>query len=67
MVTLYRGAYKTAPRASVLSGLKDSPKPTTKPDGSLLENGAEYLEIDTGKVFRFDAENQKWYEGRSQE
>ena len=40
------------------SGLStDDPKPT-----DINENGAIFYEIDTGKEYRFDAENKTWYE-----
>ena len=38
------------------TGLSTDTKPTD------VQNGASYLEIDTGKVYMFDAENIAWYE-----
>lgn len=57
MFTLYRAAYSDNPRAADFVGLKDD----DKPEGQ--KNGASFQEIDTGKVYRFDEENNKWYEG----
>lgn len=39
-----------------LYGLSGESKPTT------YGNGTKFLEIDTGKIYRFDAENNEWYE-----
>lgn len=39
-------------------GLKDDPKPM----GDDIENGASFLEMDTGKVFKFDKEHKAWLE-----
>lgn len=38
-----------------------------KPSGgnfNLVENGASYIEIDTGRVYRYDKENNRWIEGK---
>lgn len=59
MVTLYRPAMYPNARASKWSGLSTDSKPTD------VENGAEYYAIDTGKIYRYDAENSTWYEGVS--
>lgn len=56
MITLYRPSYYDAPRASSLAGRSIDFKPIT------VENGATYNEIDTGRIYRFDAENKVWYE-----
>lgn len=34
---------------------------TPKPTGAVL-NGREFKEMDTGKVYYYDAENQQWLE-----
>lgn len=57
MITLYKAAYQTAPRASYIVGSSENTKPAD------VENGATYREIDTGKIYRFDVENKVWYEG----
>lgn len=57
MVTLYRAAYQSEPRARDYSGNSDDTKPIED-----VENGSWYTEIDTGKKFRFDKENQVWIE-----
>ena len=61
MVTLYRPAGFDNSRASIWNGLSTDDKPLE------VENGSEYYAIDTGKIYRFDAENQTWYEGASSE
>ena len=33
-----------------------------KPNGGDIENGASFLEMDTGKVFKYDKENKLWRE-----
>lgn len=40
-----------------LRGLSTEDKPTTN-----IPNGSTYTEIDTGKLYMFDAEGQQWYE-----
>lgn len=55
MVTLYRDAYQTENRADEYCGTSTEQKPTKN-----VENGSWFTEIDTGKKYRFDAENQKW-------
>lgn len=57
MFTLYRPANFDNPRASFFIGLSTDEKPMNE------ENGASFKEIDTGKVFRFDKEHKRWYEG----
>lgn len=57
MITLYRAAYQTTPRARDILGRDIDTKPTD------VENGATYREINTGRVYRFDAEHKIWYEG----
>lgn len=57
MITLYRAAYQKATRARDIVGRDIDAKPTD------VENGATYREINTGRVYRFDAENKIWYEG----
>jgi len=44
-----------------LRGLKDDTKPKTIENG-IVENGSSYLEIDTGKLFLYDLENEEWNE-----
>lgn len=33
-----------------------------KPPASKLDNGATFIEIDTSKIYFFDAENKEWLE-----
>ena len=58
MITLYRPSNYSSPRAPSFSGRSIDTKPTD------VENGAVYREIDTGRVYRYDAENKRWYESR---
>lgn len=57
MFTLYRPAYYDNPRAAVLAGLSTDVKPLDQ------KNGASFLVIDEGQIYRFDEENKKWYKG----
>lgn len=58
MITQYRSAYSNAPKAPTFSGRSIDSKPAN------VENGAVYKEIDTGRVYRYDAENNRWHEGK---
>lgn len=58
MITLYRPSYYVSPRAPSFAGRSIDTKPMD------VENGAVYREIDTGRVYRYDAENKRWYEGK---
>ena len=51
MITLYRSAYCGVNRAPYKFGRSIDTKPTD------VENGASYIEIDTGRVYRYDKEN----------
>lgn len=44
-----------------LRGLEDDTKPTTIQNG-IIENGSSFIEIDTGKLFMYDLENETWHE-----
>lgn len=57
MFTLYRPSHCDNPRASAFVGLDSDTKPLDQ------KNGASFEEINTGKVYRFDEENKRWYEG----
>lgn len=56
MITQYRPAYYTAPRAAEYAGRSIDTKPIN------VENGATYDEIDTGRTYMYDAENKLWVE-----
>lgn len=58
MVTQYRSAYNNFYKAPTFSGRSIDTKPVN------IENGAVYKEIDTGRIYRYDAENNHWYEGK---
>lgn len=59
MITQYRPAYYTAPRAASFAGRSIDTKPVD------VANGSTYEEIDTGRIYRFDAENKQWVEGKA--
>lgn len=44
-----------------LRGLSTDEKPTEY-DGYIIDNGSTFIEIDTGKVYMFDLENEEWKE-----
>lgn len=44
-----------------LRGLSTDTKPTTF-NGKDIDNGSEFIEIDTGKIYLFDKENEQWKE-----
>lgn len=56
MITLGRAAYQNEERAPKFQGLSTDEKPV-----DYINNGAYFEEIDTGKIYRFDAENQEWH------
>ena len=59
MITLYRPSGYDSPRASSFAGRSVDDKPLN------VENGSEFKEIDTGRVFRYDKENNLWIEQKS--
>ena len=63
MVTL--GSYETTTQKIVnkmeIYGLADDTKPVSEIDDIPIVNGAKYIEIDTAKVYLYDAENETWY------
>lgn len=44
-----------------LRGLSTDEKPTEM-NGKIVDNGSSYLEIDTGKLYLYDLENERWEE-----
>lgn len=58
MITLYRPAGYVTPRAPEFTGKFIDTKPVR------VANGAVYHELDTGRVYRYDAENNRWMEGK---
>ena len=60
MISNY-GAYSNETAMS-LFGLSTDTKPIDKYKNTILPNGSTYYEIDTGKLFMYDAQNQQWYE-----
>lgn len=59
MITQYRPSYYQSPRASSFAGRSVDDKPLD------VENGSEFKEIDTGRIFRYDKENNLWIEQKS--
>ena len=59
MITQYRPSYYQSTRASSFAGLSVDDKPLN------VENGSTFKEIDTGRVFRYDKENNLWIEWKS--
>ena len=59
MITQYRPSYYQSPRASSFAGCSVDDKPLN------VENGSTFKEIDTGRVFRYDKENNIWIEWKS--
>lgn len=57
MITLYRPAGYVSPRASEFTGKSIDTKPNH------VANGSVYYELDTGRIYRYDAENSRWMEG----
>ena len=51
MITLYRPSGYDSPRSSSIAGRSVDDKPLN------VENGSTFKEIDTGRVFRYDKEN----------
>ena len=59
MITLYRPSGYDSPRASSFAGRSVDDKPLN------VENGSSFKEIDTGRIFRYDKENNLWIEQKS--
>lgn len=56
MISLDRASYQTEPRYAEYVGLSTDEKPVE------VDNGDEFQEIDTGKVYKFDIDAAQWYE-----
>ena len=57
MISLDRASYQTEPRYAEYVGLSTDEKPVES-----VDNGDEFQEIDTGKVYKFDIDTAQWYE-----
>ena len=58
MITIYRENGAIGDKQEVeLRGLSTDTKPTED-----VENGTIFIEIDTGKIYMFDLENEQWVE-----
>lgn len=65
MVSIYKNDnIKLTEEGEVISaelrGLSTDEKPTTLGEDKSLANGSVFIEIDTQKIFFFDAENEEW-------
>lgn len=56
MITLYRASSYSAPTAPSFAGRSIDAKPVN------VRNGARFKEIDTGRTYCYDAENNLWHE-----
>ena len=71
MITIYKtetakvtkGKYfTTEDKGLEFRGLStDDPKPT-EVNGKPVDNGATFIEMDTGKIYLYDQENEQWKE-----
>jgi len=63
MITIYsqKDNDNNDKREVELRGLSTDEKPTVI-KGAVVENGSVFIEIDTGKVYMYDLENQIWEE-----
>ena len=52
---------KNNDREIELRGLSTDTKPT-EVDGKDIQNGTVFIEMDTGKIYFYDLENQEWKE-----
>lgn len=58
MITMYRKEGATFDKQEVeYRGLSTDEKPTEN-----IENGTIFIEIDTGKIYMYDLENEEWKE-----
>lgn len=57
MISLDRASYQVQPRYAEYAGLSTDVKPVES-----IDNGDEFQEIDTGKVYKFDIDTAQWYE-----
>lgn len=64
MITIFRKNQVSTSRNNreiELRGISTDEKPE-KIDGKDIANGTVFIEIDTGKLYMFDAENKQWKE-----
>lgn len=64
MITIFRKNQTSTTgndREIELRGISTDAKPTTI-DGKDIANGTVFIEIDTGKLYMFDKENEQWKE-----
>ena len=58
MITIVKIGGQIAEQISEIRGLSTD----TKPISNEIPNGSEYYEMDTKKLFLYDAENKQWLE-----
>ena len=64
MITIYRredASTKGNEKEYEIRGLSTDTKPTTV-DSNKTSNGTVFIEIDTGKMYLYDQENEQWKE-----
>ena len=62
MITVYKkDGVSNEGQELELRGLSTDEKPTTL-DGANMDNGAVFVEMDTGKIYMYDQENEQWKE-----
>ena len=58
-----KGSAKTSKNViGEIRGLSTDTKPASTIDGKEIMNGCVFIEIDTSKIYFYDAENQEWKE-----
>jgi len=65
MVTFYKKnnyIVRTNEREVEVRCLSTDEKPTVLPNGNPIANGTSLFEIDTGKLFLYNSENEQWNE-----
>ncbi len=55
------GSVSNIPTVTVY-GLSTDEKPYSTDSGNSIPNGSKFIEMDTKKVYMFDAENSQWLE-----
>ena len=62
MITIFKKDGSTEEQQEIeLRGLSTDEKPT-KVDNEDIPNGTAFIEMDTGKIYMYDLENEQWKE-----
>lgn len=56
------GSVSNIPTVTVYGLSTDGEKPTSTSSGLSIPNGSKFIEMDTKKVYMYDAENAQWLE-----